>query len=87
MIRVERKTSEHNLVIPYGVDGRARDKKESQGKNRKKGSNHTSYCPSLLSMLSPDEENHVPLGGIDIVVLKEEDLVYAILLKRTELDE
>jgi len=27
------------------------------------------------------------LGGIDVVILKEEDLVYAIFLKRTELDE
>jgi hypothetical protein len=42
---------------------------DSQDKNEKIGSNHTSYCPSLLGILATDEEDHVPLAGIDIVVL------------------
>ena len=59
----------------------------SQDKNKKKGSNHTSYCPSLLGILAADEEDHVPLAGIDVVVLKEEDFVDAILLEGTEFDK
>ena len=59
----------------------------SQDKNEKIGSNHTSYCPSLLGILATDEEDHVPLAGIDIVVLQEEDLVDTIFLKCTEFDE
>jgi hypothetical protein len=63
------------------------DGKRSQRKDMKKRSNLTSYCPSLLGIFSADEEDHVPLGSIDIVVLKEEDFVYAIFLQCAELDE
>jgi len=47
------------------------------GKTRCK---HTSYRPDFLRALASDEEDHVPLAGIDIVVLKEEHLVDAIFL-------
>jgi hypothetical protein len=43
--------------------------------------NHTSYCPSLFRVLAAYEEDHVPLGGIDVVVLKEEDFVNTIFLE------
>jgi hypothetical protein len=49
--------------------------------------NHTSYCPSLFRVLAAYEEDHVPLGGIDVVVLKEEDFVDTIFLEGAELDE
>lgn len=50
-------------------------------------SKHTCYCSSLLSVLATDEEDHVPLCGIDIMVLKEEDFVDTIFLESAELDE
>jgi hypothetical protein len=50
-------------------------------------SNHTSYCPSLFRVLAAHEKDHVPLGGIDIVVLEEEDFVDAIFLESAELDK
>lgn len=48
---------------------------------------HTCYCARLLRVLAANEEHDVPLAGIDIVILQEEDLVYAIFLQCTELDE
>ena len=60
---------------------------DSQDKKEKIRSNHTSYCPSLLCILAADEEDHVSLGGIDVVVLKEEDFVDTIFLKRAEFDK
>jgi hypothetical protein len=52
-----------------------------------KGCEHTCYCARLLRVLAANEEHDVPLAGIDVVVLQEEYLVYAIFLQRTELDE
>ena len=48
---------------------------------------HTCYCARLFGVLAANKEHDIPLAGIDVVVLQEEDLVYAIFLKRTELDE
>jgi hypothetical protein len=52
-----------------------------------KGCEQTSYCARPLGVLAANKEHDIPLAGIDVVVLQEEDLVYAIFLKRTELDE
>jgi len=48
---------------------------------------HTSYRPYFLRILPSDEENNIPLAGVDIVVLEEEELVHAVFLERAELDE
>lgn len=48
---------------------------------------HTGYHPRLLRILATDEEHHIALAGVDVVVLEKEDLVDAVLLQRTELDE
>lgn len=48
---------------------------------------HTCYRPNCLRILAPDQENDVPLALVDIVVLKEEQLVDSIFLERAELDE
>ena len=48
---------------------------------------HTCYCARLFGVLAANEEYDIPLAGINVVVLQKEDLVYAIFLKRTELDE
>jgi hypothetical protein len=50
-------------------------------------SKHTCYCARLFGVLAANEEHDIPLAGIDIVVLQKEDLVYAIFLKRAELDK
>lgn len=48
---------------------------------------HTCYCARLFGVLAANEEYDIPLAGINVVVLQKEDLVYAIFLKRTELDK
>jgi hypothetical protein len=48
---------------------------------------HTCYCARLFGILAANEENDIPLAGVDIVVFQEKDLVYAIFLKGAELDE
>ena len=48
---------------------------------------HTCYCARLFGILAANEEDDIPLAGIDIVVFQKENLVYAIFLERTELDE
>jgi hypothetical protein len=47
----------------------------------------TGYRPDFLSIFASDEEDDVSLAGVDIVILEEEELVHAVLLKRTEADE
>lgn len=47
----------------------------------------TSYRPHLLRVLASNEEDNVPLAGVDIVVLEEEELVDAVFLESAELDE
>jgi len=47
----------------------------------------TSYRPHDLHIFPPDEEDNVPLAGIDIVVLEEEQLIDSIFLERAELDK
>jgi hypothetical protein len=48
---------------------------------------HTSYGPYGLCILASTEEDDVPLTGIHIVVLEEENLVNPIFLESTELDK
>ena len=48
---------------------------------------HTSYCYGLFSIISPCEKYYVPLGGVYVVILQEEDLVDTILLQGRELDK
>jgi hypothetical protein len=48
---------------------------------------HTCYCACLFGVLAANEEHDVSLTGIDIVILQEKDLVYAIFLERAELDK
>jgi hypothetical protein len=43
-------------------------------------SRHTCYNLDFLRRLASDQEDNIPLTGIDIVVLEEEDLVNAVLL-------
>jgi hypothetical protein len=38
-------------------------------------------------LLSPHQKNHIPLTRIDIIVLKEKRLIYAVFLQRRELDK
>ena len=53
----------------------------------KRYTKHTGHCSCLLCVLSTNKEDYVTLASVDIVVLKEEDLVDAIFLQRAELDE
>jgi hypothetical protein len=48
---------------------------------------HTGYRPHSLCILASTEEDDIPLTGVHIVVLEEEDLVNSIFLESTELDK
>jgi hypothetical protein len=78
-------------MIPHDRRGEVNCGRNGTTTTRKRetreGLNHTSYCPSLFRVLATHEEDHVPLGGIDIVVLEEEDFVDAIFLESAELDK
>jgi len=54
---------------------------------RTKARRPTGYRPNDLRILPPDEEDNVPLAGIDIVILQEEQLVDPIFLERAEFDK
>jgi hypothetical protein len=84
-------TSERYLYDPVWLGSISELWRSAMGSARRGATrerlNHTSYCPSLFRVLAAYEEDYVPLGGIDIVVLKEEDLVDTIFLEGTELDK
>ncbi len=48
---------------------------------------HTSYCLCMACLFTPSQEHHVPLRGVDVVVLQQEYSVHSIFLKRRELDK
>jgi hypothetical protein len=48
---------------------------------------HTSNPHNRPRLLSPHQKNHIPLTRIDIIVLKEKRLIYAVFLQRRELDK
>jgi hypothetical protein len=45
------------------------------------------YHANLVGVLSSDQEDNIPLAGVDVVILQEEWLINAILLKSAELDD
>jgi hypothetical protein len=72
-------------MIPGGLaESMERSANESKRLTKCK---HTCYCARLFGVLAANEEHNIPLAGVDIVVLQEENLVYAIFLERTEFDE
>lgn len=83
---------EWDLFVLLGVPGqhcgsvRGNSEADCRAEDEMK-SVHTGYHPRLLRILASDKEHHIALAGVDVVVLEKEDLVDAVLLQRTELDE
>lgn len=48
---------------------------------------HTSNCNWSFGLLPPGQEDHIPLRGVNIVVLEEKDLVNSIILQSRELSK
>jgi hypothetical protein len=61
------------FMISYHLDGISQgqsDRKDiSMNRKLQERWKHTRYRFTLLGIVAPDEEDHVPLGSIDVVVL------------------
>lgn len=62
-------------------------KKANKIQNEKIQHEHTSNNYRLVRLLSSRQEDDILLRSIDIVVLKEEDLVDTMILKSREFDK
>ena len=60
---------------------------EQHDRHEVKSGRRTSNRPHRLRILASNEEDDIPLAGIDIMILEEEKLVDAVFLQGAEFDE